>query len=146
MDSMTWKKVESLTESGNLQISGNVLIRSDGQRAIVEKGAVRWLTNDEMWTLMHPLGIMHAVECEGRTFTLQQCPWCHAGDFSLRAVGRVWNGMKYGTASSYEVIHHCLPTPGQPSRPVIRAGRDLESAVQAWNQRSGPHEKSVEVE
>lgn len=135
MDSLTKRKVEDLTKSGNLEISGNVLVRSDGQRAIVEMGAVRWLTNDEMWKLMHPTDIKFAVECEGRTFGLEPCPWCTAGEFSVRPIGRIWNGMKYGPASSYEIIHHCEPTPGQPSRPVIRVGRDLESAVAAWNKR-----------
>jgi hypothetical protein len=136
MDSTTQKKIESLLDSKNLEISGQVLIRGDGQRAIVEMGAVRWLTNEEMWKLMHPSSVSEAVECEGRTFALEPCPFCLSGTFQIRALGRVWGGMSYGPPSSYEVIHHCDPVAGQPSRAVVRVGRDLESAVKAWNQRA----------
>ncbi len=135
MDRITKQKVESLAESGNLDQSGVILIRNDGQRAIIEMGAVRWLTNDEMWALMHPVSVRHTVECEGKTFALKSCPWCNEGTFGIRPLGRIWNGMGYGQASSYEVIHHCDPVPGQPSRPVIRVGRDLPDAIEAWNTR-----------
>jgi hypothetical protein len=50
-------------------------------------------------------------------------------------LGRVWMGMKYSEPSSIEIMHHCDQVPGQPSRPVIRVGRDIQSAVSAWNQR-----------
>jgi hypothetical protein len=141
MDKMTRKKVQSLTESGNLEISGNVLCRNDGQRAIVEMGAVRWLTNEEMWALMHPLQDMlpkpapELVIHDGESYFLAPCPFCADGVTSIRPLGRVWTGMKYSEPSSVEINHHCDPVVGQPSRAVQRVGRDVQSAVDAWNTR-----------
>jgi hypothetical protein len=130
-----------MTESGNLEISGNVLVRGDGLRAIVEMGAVRWLTNEEMWALMHPLppvGPMPPLELvvhDGESYFLEKCPFCAGGMTSIRPLGRIWTGMKYSEPSSVEIQHHCDPVPGQPSRPVTRVGRDVQSAVDAWNTR-----------
>jgi hypothetical protein len=141
MDKMTRKKVESLTESGNLEISGNVLCRNDGQRAIVEMGAVRWLTNEEMWALMHPLQDLlpvaqpELVIHEGESYLLKPCPFCASGVTHIRPLGRVWLGMKYSEPSSVEIMHHCDPVVGQPSRSLTRVGRDVQSAVDAWNTR-----------
>jgi hypothetical protein len=141
MDKMTRKKVQSLTESGNLEISGNVLCRNDGQRAIVEMGAVRWLTNEEMWALMNPLQDMlpkpapELVIHDGESYFLAPCPFCAGGVTSIRPLGRVWTGMKYSEPSSVEINHHCDPVVGQPSRAVQRVGRDVQSAVDAWNTR-----------
>lgn len=134
MNKMTRNKVEILLDSKNFEISGQVLTRNDGQRAIVELGAVRWLTNDEMWSLMHP-SQKQKVSHEGKDYFLEPCPFCAAGMTSIRPLGRVWMGMKYSEPSSIEIMHHCDPVAGQPSRPVIRVGRDIESAVQAWNSR-----------
>ncbi len=36
------------------EISGFVLKDKEGRRGIIEGGAVRWLSKDEMWKLMHP--------------------------------------------------------------------------------------------
>jgi hypothetical protein len=141
MDKMTRKKVQSLTESGNLEISGNVLCRNDGQRAIVEMGAVRWLTNEEMWALMHPLQELlpaaqpELVIHEGESYLLKPCPFCASGVTHIRPLGRVWLGMKYSEPSSVEIMHHCDPVVGQPSRSLTRVGRDVQSAVDAWNTR-----------
>lgn len=141
MDKMTRRKVESLTESDNFEISGNVLVRNDGQRAIVEMGAVRWLTNEEMWSLMHPLNeivqppVMTTIEHENQSYVLKPCPFCAGGMTMIRPLGRVWTGMKYSEPSSVEIQHHCDPVAGQPSRPVTRVGRDTQSAVDAWNTR-----------
>lgn len=135
MDSITQRKIDSLTENGAFHASGMVLTARDGKRAIVELGAVRWMTNEEFFKLMHPSDIRFAVQHGNKTFMLKPCPWCAAGEFSVRELGRIWNGMGYGPASSYEIIHHCEPTVGQPTRAIMRAGRDLESAVSAWNER-----------
>jgi hypothetical protein len=51
---LTERKAISLLMDGDHDISGVVLLRHDGTRGIVEQGAVRWLTNAEMWALMHP--------------------------------------------------------------------------------------------
>lgn len=136
MDSLTKRKVSELTKDGEFQETGVVLTNIKGARhAIVDMAAVRWLTDEEKWKLMHPTDIRTAVEFDGHTFMLEPCPWCAKGEFSIRAMGRVWSGTKYGEPSSYEVIHHCEPTEGQPSRAIIRVGRDLQSAISAWNKR-----------
>ena len=141
MDKMTRKKVESLIEAGNLEISGNVLIRQDGLRAIVEMGAVRWLNGEEMWELMHPMSPVQSMQPvefvihDGESYFLEKCPFCAGGVTSIRPLGRIWTGMRYSEPSSVEIQHHCDPVAGQPTRPVVRVGRDVQSAVDAWNTR-----------
>jgi hypothetical protein len=67
---------------------------------------------------------------------LKPCPFCGGGTTTLKENGRVWSGMKYGEPSSVSVQHWCDPLKGQPSRMLERVGRDLESAVAAWNTRA----------
>jgi hypothetical protein len=135
MDRLTEIKVKNLTESGNLEKSGVVLIGDDGRRIIVEMGVVRYLTNDEMWSIMHPQQHAESVIYEGKTYSLAPCPFCGGGITTVRPIGRVWGGMGYGEPSSIEIMHYCDPVEGQPSRPVVRVGRDIQSAVNAWNKR-----------
>lgn len=40
----------------NSDITGFVLTDPNGLIGIVDKGAVRWLSSEEMWHLMHPQG------------------------------------------------------------------------------------------
>ena len=69
---------------------------------------------------------------------LLPCPFCGEGTFQIRTHGRVWTGTLGMTEpTSYTVNHWCQPVKGQPHPPVIsRAGRDLDSAVAAWNTRA----------
>lgn len=141
---LSTNKTRLLMERG-FEISGYVLTHpKTGDRQIVEMGAVRKLSNDEMWRLMHPASVPMPLnleapleelttEVDGHALVL--CPFCKAGEFLIRECGRIWNGTKYGDPSSVEIMHHCTPIPGQPSRPIIRVGRDVESAVAAWNKR-----------
>ena len=40
----------------NSEITGFVLTEPNGRIGIVDKSAVRWLSSQEMWSLMHPQG------------------------------------------------------------------------------------------
>lgn len=136
MDKITKSKIDSLKMLSGMSETGVIMTDpKSGRRAIVEMGAIRWLNQEEMWELMHPVDIRQPVEFYGHTFLLNPCPWCAKGEFRIHELGKVWTGMKYSQPTSYEVIHHCEPTDGQPSRPIIRVGRDLESAISAWNDR-----------
>jgi len=68
--------------------------------------------------------------------TLKPCPFCGAGETQIRENGRIWSGMKYSDPISVSVFHWCEPEPGQPSRAIERIGRDLDSAIAAWNKRA----------
>jgi hypothetical protein len=68
---------------------------------------------------------------------LKPCPFCGAGKTVIRENGRVWMGMAYGEPSSISVWHWCATVPGQPERGIERVGRDLASAIAAWNMRAG---------
>jgi hypothetical protein len=68
---------------------------------------------------------------------LLPCPFCGAGVFDIRLNGRVWTGSKYTEPTAVEIMHWCEEVKGQPSRPISRIGRDLESAVRMWNMRKG---------
>lgn len=71
---------------------------------------------------------------------LDPCPFCGGGRTEIHPNGRVWAGMKWGEPTSVSIRHWCEPVPGQPSRMIERIGRDLDSAVQAWNQRAQPQD------
>jgi len=70
------------------------------------------------------------------------CPFCGAGTNEIRENGRIWTGMKHSTASSISVLHWCTPVEGQPSRAIERIGKDMESAITAWNMRMNETEQS----
>ena len=69
---------------------------------------------------------------------LLPCPFCGAGETEVRENGKTWLGMKYFEPVSVSILHWCTPIEGQPSRPIERIGRDLESAISAWNMRNEP--------
>lgn len=68
---------------------------------------------------------------------LKPCPFCGAGTTTIVPNGRVWLGTKYGEPITVSIRHWCEPVAGQPSRVIDRIGRDEESAIEAWNTRSG---------
>lgn len=56
VDRLTRMKADSLTQDGG-KITGFIITfekTRDYGRAVVELGAVRWMSKDEMWELMHP--------------------------------------------------------------------------------------------
>ena len=63
------------------------------------------------------------------------CPFCGGEEIEIRENGRTWLGMHYSTPASVSVLHHCIPVPGQPSRVIERVGKDVQSALDAWNRR-----------
>ena len=67
---------------------------------------------------------------------LLPCPFCGGSTFEIVENGKVWTGMKYSDPVSVSVRHWCNKRPAQPSRSIERVGRDMESAVAAWNMRS----------
>lgn len=67
---------------------------------------------------------------------LKPCPFCGGSDLQFVENGKMWAGMRYSEPTSVSVRHWCPPSPGQPSRMIERVGRDLESAVAAWNKRA----------
>lgn len=66
---------------------------------------------------------------------LLPCPFCGAGTTTSKANGQVWTGMKYSEPTSVSIQHWCTKVEGQPSRMIERIGKDVESAVAAWNMR-----------
>lgn len=67
---------------------------------------------------------------------LAPCPFCGAGQTGIRENGKVWTGMRFSEPASVSVFHWCEHVDGQPSRAIERVGRDLSSAVAAWNTRA----------
>ncbi|MBM7070932.1 hypothetical protein JQC92_02600 [Shewanella sp. 202IG2-18] len=50
---ITTDKAMKIAKEQGYEFSGFVLVNDKGERAIVENGAVRHLSNEEMWELMH---------------------------------------------------------------------------------------------
>lgn len=69
---------------------------------------------------------------------LLPCPFCGAGETVLHVNKGTWLGRGYGEPVSVEIRHWCPQEPGQPSRPILRIGRDESSAIAAWNRRATP--------
>jgi hypothetical protein len=68
---------------------------------------------------------------------LKPCPFCGAGGYIVKENGRVWGGTRgYSEPISVSIFHWCEDLKGQPSRGIERVGRDLESAIAAWNRRA----------
>ena len=61
---LTAKKTAWMMERDKMQVTGFVVTSPTGLIGIVDKSAVRWLTDKEMWWLMHdsPTPIMTANE------------------------------------------------------------------------------------
>ena len=70
---------------------------------------------------------------------LKPCPFCGAGETRVQInhyPGVLMNRPKRGVVS-VEITHWCPAVEGQPNRNTItRVGRDMESAVAAWDQRT----------
>lgn len=81
---------------------------------------------------------------------LLPCPFCGAGTTQIRENGKVWLGMRYSEPSSVSVQHWCESISGQPSRMLERVGKDMESALAAWNMRAAAllaaNDKSAELD
>lgn len=71
---------------------------------------------------------------------LKPCPFCGAGLTEIQENGRQWLGMRYSEPISVSVTHWCAEIPGQPRRRIERIGRDMESAIAAWNMRADAKE------
>jgi hypothetical protein len=69
---------------------------------------------------------------------LLPCPFCGAGETAIHVNQGTWTGMRYGEPVSVEVRHWCSQEPGQPSRGLVRVGRDEAAAIAAWNRRAAP--------
>lgn len=54
-DRLTDEKANHIIARDGFKLTGVVLSKPDGARCIVEMSAVRWLTNDEMWAILHPV-------------------------------------------------------------------------------------------
>ncbi len=74
---------------------------------------------------------------------LSSCPFCGAGETVIHVNQGTWTGRGYGEPVSVEVRHWCAEEPGQPSRSIVRAGRDEPSAVAAWNRRAASSEQQA---
>lgn len=68
--------------------------------------------------------------------SLLPCPFCGAGVTHIVENGKVWTGWKYNEPLSISIMHYCPAIEGQPSRKIERVGRDMDSAIKAWNMRA----------
>lgn len=72
---------------------------------------------------------------------LKPCPFCGGGETRIDENRLNRAPMMSGKESpviSVEIRHWCERLEGQPSRNTItRTGRDMESAIAAWNRRAG---------
>ena len=69
---------------------------------------------------------------------IKPCPFCGNAAVQIKENGKVWAGTRYGEPVSVSIQHWCPAEKGQPSRMIERIGRDLESAIAAWNRRAMP--------
>lgn len=72
-----------------------------------------------------------------KDYNLLPCPFCGGTEFIIQENGKTWRGVKgYSDPVSVEIIHWCPKKEGEISpRMIERVGKDLQSAINAWNQR-----------
>lgn len=75
---------------------------------------------------------------------LLPCPFCGAGKTLFEENGKIWTGQKWSEPVSVSVQHWCQAVPGQPNRMIERVGRDLPSAIAAWNRRADRASRAVQ--
>lgn len=51
---LTFEKIRHIIHRDGFFITGFVLTRENGEKCIVDMSAVRWLSKDEFFNLMHP--------------------------------------------------------------------------------------------
>jgi hypothetical protein len=51
---LTAEKASHICARDGYKVTGVVLHKDDGSCCIVDLSAVRWLTKDDMWSIMHP--------------------------------------------------------------------------------------------
>lgn len=75
---------------------------------------------------------------------LMPCPFCGGGETRIEENRLNRAPMMSGKESpviSVEIRHWCPPQQGQPRRNhVVKVGRDMNSAIAAWNRRAGDDE------
>ena len=75
---------------------------------------------------------------------LLPCPFCGAGKTLFHENSKMWTGQKWSKPISVSVQHLCEAVPGQPNRMIERVGRDLPSAIAAWNRRADRASRAVQ--
>lgn len=65
---------------------------------------------------------------------LEPCPFCGSLLETRIDANTMWTGRR-SSLVSVEIKHWCVSLEKQPSRAIIRAGRTLADAINAWNQR-----------
>lgn len=76
---------------------------------------------------------------------LRPCPFCGTRHETRIDLNTMWTGQR-SSVVSVEVKHWCPPLANQPSRALIRVGRSLQDAINAWNQRVTSSSLGVETE
>jgi hypothetical protein len=66
---------------------------------------------------------------------LADCPFCGAGGEYRVTENRLWQGMKYGSLISLQIMHWCPKLPGAVHAMREVRGRDEASAIAQWNRR-----------
>lgn len=67
---------------------------------------------------------------------IKPCPFCGGEELLFEENGKMWTGSRYSEPVSVSIRHWCPVEEGQPNRMIERIGRDLDSAVAAWNRRA----------
>lgn len=106
----------------------------DAVIGLLKQSAPHWSDWGGQMTVMDNDDPALPEECDEAR--LLPCPFCGAGQTQFRENGKVWSGTRYSTPASVSVFHHCEKPAGQPHRAIERVGRDLESAIAAWNARA----------
>lgn len=89
--------------------------------------------------MVPPGDLANADAATPKSAALLPCPFCGFYPHEIRANGGTWNGGMRPPQPpvSYDVIHFCPRTEGQPSPRVIqRCGKTEADAIAAWNARA----------
>ncbi|KVE37351.1 DUF551 domain-containing protein [Burkholderia sp. TSV86] len=101
-DRLTDMKANDIIQRDGYKMTGAVLCLEDGSRCIVELGAVRWLTRDESWALMHPRTAPQPSQADAPAEAREP----NETEQRIAAVCYHWIAERIGTKDGYSVQEH----------------------------------------
>lgn len=106
MDRLTIAKATEICDTKNFEGTGFIMRNRDGDTCLVEKGAVRWLSKETFWDIMHPgigteldilKGLLKAAKCPCCDGTgayydnfgePEQCQWCYEKEQAINDINK----------------------------------------------------------
>ncbi len=79
MDRLTIAKATDICDTNEFESTGFIMRNADGKTCLVEKGAVRWISKNDFWDIMHPAAVGAEIDAAIGLLNAAVCPCCDGG-------------------------------------------------------------------